>query len=171
MKIGTNAKLKYTRPPSSVPRTAVFSSLAEVTRWKMSCCGTEPIASVSHAVPNASHSLAPPFGQKSNLPASAAAAITLPAPPAMSPTTQATSVTPMMIITDWKRSVSATDHMPPHTVYPSTTAAPSTMPSGSGIAPLESVENASPSAVICAEVQPRYENVMTTLVTISIGRL
>ncbi len=34
----------------------------------------------------------------------------------MSPTTQATSTTPTMIITDWKRSVIATDHMPPQIV-------------------------------------------------------
>src|SRR3954467_11965702 len=53
---------------------AVFSFFAEVTRWKMSCCGIEPSASVTQAVKKYSHSLEPPFGQNSNLPASAAAA-------------------------------------------------------------------------------------------------
>jgi len=50
------------------------------------------------------------------LPASEAAAITLPVPPAMSPTTQAMISMPTTIITDWNRSVKATDHMPPQMV-------------------------------------------------------
>ena len=58
----------------------------------------------------------PPFGKNSNLPASEAAAITLPAPPAMSPTSQATAARPTRMITDWNRSVIATDHMPPQMV-------------------------------------------------------
>ena len=116
MKIGTKAKQKYTAAPISVPRTAVFSSLAEVTRWNTSCCGIEPMASVIHAARKASHSLAPAFGQNSNLPASEAAAMTLAGPPAMSPTSQATAVRPTRITTDWNRSVRATDHMPPKMV-------------------------------------------------------
>ncbi len=34
----------------------------------------------------------------------------------MSPTSQATAVRPIRMTTDWKRSVSATDHMPPQMV-------------------------------------------------------
>ena len=82
----------------------------------MSCCGIEPIASVRNAVTKASHSRAPPLGQNPNFPASATAPITLPAPPAMSPTNQAMIPRPTMIITDWNRSVIATDHMPPQMV-------------------------------------------------------
>ena len=70
MNIGTKAKPKYSSPPSSEPRTAVFSSFAEVTRWKTSCWGIEPMASVIQAARNQSHSLVPPLGQNSNLPAS-----------------------------------------------------------------------------------------------------
>jgi hypothetical protein len=103
-------------PPASVARTAVFSFFAEVTRWNTSCCGMEPMASVIQAARNASHSLAPPLGQNSNLPASAAAAITLPVPPAMSLTSQAIATRPTRITTDWNRSVIATDHMPPQMV-------------------------------------------------------
>ena len=87
-------------PPSKLPRMAVRSFFADVTRWKMSCCGIEPMASVRNAVVNASHSLVPPLGQNSKRPASADAAITLPGPPAMSPTIQATMARPTMIITD-----------------------------------------------------------------------
>ena len=58
------------------------------------------MASVRNAVTKASHSLVPPFGQNSKRPACAEAAITLPGPPAMSPTTQATIARPTMIITD-----------------------------------------------------------------------
>src|SRR5436190_1567403 len=83
----------------------------------MSCCGIDPIASVRNAVTKASHSLAPPLGQNSNFPASAAAAMTLPGPPAMSPTNQAMIPRPTMIMTDWKRSVMATDHIQPQMVY------------------------------------------------------
>ncbi len=113
------------------------------------------MASVKNAVLNASHSLAPPFGQNSNLPASAAAAITLPGPPAMSPTNQAMTARPRMIITDWKRSVIATDHIPPQTVYASTTTPLMMMPVSSEIAPCVRVENTSPRAVSCAAVHPR----------------
>jgi hypothetical protein len=74
------------------------------------------MASVIQAARKASHSFAPAFGKKSNLPASAAAAITLPAPPAMSPTSQAITARPTRITIDWKRSVTATDHMPPQIV-------------------------------------------------------
>src|SRR5687767_805630 len=131
----------------------------------------EPMASVIHAARKASHSLLPPFGQNSNLPASDAAAITLPAPPAMSLTSQATPVRPRRITTDWKRSVSATDHIPPQSVYTTTIAAPIRMPLLRLIAPPESTENTSPSAVSCAEVQPRYEAVIATLVRSSTGLL
>jgi hypothetical protein len=29
-------------PPITVPRTAAFSLLADITRWNTSCCGIEP---------------------------------------------------------------------------------------------------------------------------------
>src|SRR5262245_35615997 len=116
MNIGTKAKQKYATPPKSEPITAVRSSLAEVTRWKTSCCGMEPIASVAQAAANVSHSLVPPLGQNSNLPASAAAEMTLDGPPAMLPTRIATAVRPIRMTTVWKRSVSATDHIPPQIV-------------------------------------------------------
>src|SRR5688572_33229165 len=106
----------------------------------------EPMASVIHAARKASHSLLPPLGQNSNLPASEAAAITLPAPPAMSPTSQATRLRPTRITTDWKRSVSATDHIPPQIVYTTTIAAPIAIPALRLIAPPESTETTSPSA-------------------------
>ena len=53
------------------------------------------------------------------------------------------------------KSVSATDHMPPYSVYSSTTAVPSAMPQVSEIEPWLSMLNTSPSAVICAPTQPR----------------
>ena len=52
-------------------------------------------------------------------------------------------------------SVYATDHMPPNSVYRSTTPVPMTMPQGSVMAPPESVWNTTPSAVNCADSQPR----------------
>ena len=82
----------------------------------MSCCGIEPMASVIQAAMNHSHSLVPPLGKKSNRLASAAAAMTFAGPPAMSPTSQAIAARPARMITDWKRSVMATDHMPPNKV-------------------------------------------------------
>src|SRR5256885_11747450 len=78
----------------------------------MSCCGIDPIASVRRAVTKPSHSLVPPLGQNSNFDASAAAAMIVPGPPAMSPTNQAMTPRPTMIMTDWNRSVMATDHIP-----------------------------------------------------------
>jgi len=45
------------------------------------------------------------------------------------------------------------------------------MPVLSEIAPPESTENTSPSAVICAEVHPRYEIVIATPVMTSTGLL
>ena len=55
----------------------------------------------------------------------------------------------------WKNVVSATDHMPPYSVYISTTAAPIRMPCACVIWPSDSTLNTSPSAVICADTQPR----------------
>src|SRR6185503_3801827 len=143
MKIGTKANEKYTSAPSRQPRTEVVSSFAEVTRWNTSCCGIEPIAIVTHAALNQSHSFSPALGKKSNLPASAAAVITLPVPPAMSLTSQATAV------------------------RPSTIAALIQIPVSSESAPPESTEKTRPSAVSCAAVQPRYEMQMATLVATS----
>ena len=53
------------------------------------------------------------------------------------------------------KSVTATDHMPPNSVYTRIEAVPSTMPTGVEIAPSESTLNTSPSAVTCADTQPR----------------
>ena len=74
---------------------------------------------------------------------------------------------PKRITTDWNRSVSATDHMPPKIVYTTTIAAPIMMPVERSIEPPDSTQNTRPSAVSCAEVQPRYEAVMATLVITS----
>ncbi len=100
-----------------VPRTAVFSSLALVMRWNTSCCGTEPKANAKKA-PAMAHHLAASMsaGNITSLPSAAACEITLPAPPARSPTSKATSVRPIRITTVWNRSVKATDHMPPKMV-------------------------------------------------------
>ena len=62
------------------------------------------------------------------------------------------SITPI-----WNKSVKATETMPPASVYTSTIAVPITMPCHGAMAPLVSTENTSPSAVICADTQPRYE--------------
>ena len=117
MKIGTKAKQKYTSAPISVPRTAVPSSFALVMRWNTSCCGIDPNANAKNA-PAIVHQAAasPAAGKKSNLPSAEACAITFEAPPAMSPTRNATSVSPIRITTVCSRSVNATDHMPPKIV-------------------------------------------------------
>ena len=99
----------------TVPRTAVFSSLALVMRWNTSCCGTEPKAKAKKA-PAMTHQPLASDGKKLNLPSAAACATTLLAPPAMSLTSTATSVRPMRMTTVWNRSVNATDHMPPNKV-------------------------------------------------------
>src|SRR5258708_6238093 len=39
---GKKAKKKYTPPPMIAERAAVFSSLADCTRWKTSCWGIDP---------------------------------------------------------------------------------------------------------------------------------
>ena len=59
----------------------------------------------------------------------------------------------MMII--WKKSVSATDHIPPYSVYRRTIAAPIIMPISGVIEPCDRMLNTRPSALICAATQPR----------------
>ncbi|MNR56703.1 hypothetical protein D3C85_1773280 [compost metagenome] len=59
----------------------------------------------------------------------------------------------MMVI--WKKSVSATDHMPPNRVYTSTMAEPISMPCVVLMLPSDSTLNTTPSAVSCAAIQPR----------------
>src|SRR6185369_14025723 len=48
---------------------AIFALFAEVTRWKTSCCGTEPSIMVIQAPRKASHCAASASGKKSSLPA------------------------------------------------------------------------------------------------------
>jgi hypothetical protein len=69
------------------------------------------------------------------------------------------------------KSVIATENMPPRTVYTSTVAAPMIMPICCVTAPSETTKNTSPSALICAPTQPRYEITMQSVVNISTGRL
>ena len=55
----------------------------------------------------------------------------------------------------WMKSVTATDHMPPNSVYARIETVPIIMPGGIVIAPSESRLNTRPSAVTCADTQPR----------------
>src|SRR5512145_67398 len=57
----------------TVPRTAVFSSLALVMRWNTSCCGTEPKAKAKNA-PAIAHQAAASMsaGNITSLPSAAA---------------------------------------------------------------------------------------------------
>ncbi|MDT4827562.1 hypothetical protein FQZ97_609130 [compost metagenome] len=59
------------------------------------------------------------------------------------------------MISIWKKSVSATDHMPPNRVYSSTITVPISMPWVVPMAPSESTLNTTPSAVSWAAIQPR----------------
>ena len=52
-----------------------------------------------------------------------------------------------------------------------TATTPSTMPAGWLIMPAVTTLNTRPSALICADTQPRYEATMQSLVTTSTGRL
>ncbi len=76
-------------PPSSVPRTAVFSFFADVTRWNTSCWAIDPIAIVAQAARNAIQSFSSAFGQNWSLPSRAAVSNTAPKPPAMPPSSHA----------------------------------------------------------------------------------
>ena len=76
----------------------------------------------------------------------------------MSATLHATKPSPATITAAWKRSVRATDHMPPAIVYASTMPAPRTIPVRMSIAPALNTLNARPSATNCAAIQPRYDN-------------
>ena len=100
-------------PPNRVPRIAVFSSLALVTRWKTSCWAIEPSAIVRKAANSAMTSFASKEGSTTNLPSPAAADTTRSKPPAWPPSSTAMYSRPSTMITVWKRSVSATAHMPP----------------------------------------------------------
>ena len=60
-----------------------------------------------------------------------------------------------MITIIWKKSVNATDSMPPEQRLDEHDATPMIIPSRGSTAPSVSTENTSPSAVICADTQPR----------------
>ena len=135
---------------------AVRALSDDITRWNTSCCGMEPSIMVMAAAKKKVHSLAPPFcGKNWNFPSRAANSTTRPAPPARSAENQAMAIRPMAITIICTKSVIATDHMPPNSVYTSTMAVPTTMPAVTDIAPCVSKLNTSPSAVICAATQPR----------------
>ncbi len=55
----------------------------------------------------------------------------------------------------WNRSVKATENMPPASVYTRTIATPIIIPCQGASAPSVSTLNTRPSAVTCAETQPR----------------
>ena len=135
---------------------AVFSFFAEVTRWNTSCCGIEPIASVIQAATKASHSLAPPLGQNSNFPASDAAAITLPS--AAGHVAHQPGDRGEADEDDHRLEQIGHRHRPhaaPDGVAEHDRPRRARCPASSDSAPPESTENTRPSAVICAEVQPR----------------
>ncbi len=76
-------------PPNSVPRMAVFSSLALVTRWNTSCWAIEPSAIVMKAANSAITSRGSTEGSTTNLPSPAAADTTRSKPPAWPPSSTA----------------------------------------------------------------------------------
>lgn len=81
--------------------------------------------------------------------------MTLSAPPAMLPANTAISVSPTTRMIIWIKSVTATDHMPPNSVYARIDTTPIVMPMGMLMAPPDSRLNTSPKAVTWAETQPR----------------
>jgi hypothetical protein len=82
------AKQKYMQPPMIAERAAMFSSLADCTRWNTSCCGIEPSIIVIHAARNHSTSFSSGAGRRWNLPLAAACDTTVPTPPASPLTSQ-----------------------------------------------------------------------------------
>jgi hypothetical protein len=137
-----------------VPRTAVFSSLALVMRWNTSCCGTEPKAKAKNA-PAMAHQPGASSGRTLNLPSAAAWAIDLAGPPAMSPTSIAT-----------RRQADQDDHgleqvgegHRPHAAEDGVDQHHRAADHDGVVqssAPPDSTWITRPSAVICAEVQPR----------------
>src|SRR3954469_17242600 len=54
-------------PPPRLPAIATRSFFAEVTRWKMSCCGMEPMARVRKAVRKSEPLLVPALGPEVEL--------------------------------------------------------------------------------------------------------
>ncbi len=92
------------------------SFLDEATRWNTSCCGIEPNIIVIHAAVNQSISFNSGAGNRLNFPASDAWLSTVPTPPTMPLTSTAMYTMPTRITIIWMKSVTATDHMPPHMV-------------------------------------------------------
>jgi hypothetical protein len=82
MNIGTPANSVYEMPPMIGPLTATSALLADMTRWKTSCCGIEPIMMVIAAPVQNSHSCSPPRGKKLNMSRDWPNSITRPTPPA-----------------------------------------------------------------------------------------
>ena len=103
-------------PPRIGPRTAVLASRALITGWKTSCCGIEPIIIVIAAEIQKSQPLRLMSGQGLKRSREAAKVTTCPKPPAMPLAQTATAMRPATMMIIWKKSVTATDHMPPYTV-------------------------------------------------------
>ncbi|MNS92597.1 hypothetical protein D3C72_1267400 [compost metagenome] len=97
-------------------RTAIFSLLADITRWNTSCCGMEPSIIVMAAAKKNTMSCQLGSGQNLKRSLLTAKATTLSAPPAMSPANIAMTARPMTRMIIWMKSVTATDHMPPNSV-------------------------------------------------------
>ena len=95
---------------------AAFTSLADMTRWKMSCCGMDPNIIVMAAARKNIISLNEGSGRKRNKSLLEARAMTLSAPPAMSAAKKAMADRPTTRMIIWMKSVTATDHMPPKSV-------------------------------------------------------
>ena len=56
-------------PPATEAQIAILADLAEVTRWKTSCCGIEPSIIVTQAPMKVSQAERPSVGKNSSLPA------------------------------------------------------------------------------------------------------
>ena len=94
-------------------------------------------------------------GRKRNRSLLTAKSNTLSAPPARSAANTAMIDKPTTRMIIWKKSVTATDHMPPKSVYARIDAVPRIMPAGMLMTPAESRLKTSPSAVTWAATHPR----------------
>ena len=82
MNIGTPANSMYEMPPMIGPFTATSALFADITRWKTSCCGIEPIMIVIAAPSQNSQPCSPPSGKNWKRSRDCAYSTTLPTPPA-----------------------------------------------------------------------------------------
>lgn len=103
-------------PPITGPRVAAFSSRADITRWKTSCCGIEPNIMVIAAAMKNMISVKLGSGKNLNRSLLAASSITLSAPPARLAAKMAIADSPTTRMIICTKSVTATDHMPPNRV-------------------------------------------------------